>query len=255
MEYDLLITAVTHRGDLFEDTVDSFLSRVDQEPSRILVHEDYRPPSERKEGTVADKGRIDNYLSKLGIPYNHRIRDPWIGMGYGVDWLLKETDKKYTFYCQEDFEFLQDIPITRCLELIDKFDLNHIRFNKTGNHHKHANGYEFIEYEFDGQKMQASQHWHFQATLWRTDLAREIADILAKRHEDGLDWYARLFNDVLNKEMLNLNTDMADPKERAEKAKTFVWGPTGTPAFIRHTGKFVQSQDEAKTRTWKRRDE
>ena len=59
LPYELLVTAVSERADLFRQTLDSLLAQVDQQPLRVLVHEDVRPGSA--------PGEIAQWLLDVGL--------------------------------------------------------------------------------------------------------------------------------------------------------------------------------------------
>jgi hypothetical protein len=255
VEYDLLITAVSHRAHLFRSTLDSFLRCADQKPRKIIVHEDYRAPEERMKGSECDQKDIKRRLDEADITYCHRYQQPWIGLGKACHWCISRTDLEFCFYMQEDFDFLRPLPVKKTLEIMKEYELNHVRFNKRANTQHARSGFHHKTVEMSGQKLQASEHWHFQAGMWRTSVAKKVFHELvdaAPKNQKPIEWTARAFNRHANQHIFGLKGWPFSADDRIKKAKTLIWGDAGEPAFIAHSGGSLQSQDHARTADWKR---
>ena len=151
--YELLVTAVSERADLFRQTLDSLLAQVDQQPLRVLVHEDVRPGS--APGEIAQwllnaqaAGRIADFL--------HKVRTPAGGLGPAMAWGFAQARTPLVLYSQEDWLTVRPVPVAACMALMEKHNLHHVRFNKRKTMRaKHAdtpNPWHKVEVEFAGDE-------------------------------------------------------------------------------------------------------
>ena len=248
MTYDVIVTTVHDRADLLERTLRSMLAQLDPLPRRVIVHEDVRA------GQPFDPGRTEVALvaaARSGVEFVHLQRNPGQGLGRAVLRLLEEARTDFVLYTQEDFDFLRPIPVGRCLDVMERNDLWHVRWNKRktewckGEDRPEAERFYKCEFtvgdsENRGVIICASDHWYFQASLWRRDVALE-----GFRHVAASGPVVRCeerFNGWLNARQGCVGAELLDGYARAAKCRTFIWGPVKEPAFIRHTGGERHSQ-------------
>ena len=242
MTYEIIITAVSDRADLFEECTESLLKQVDVLPTRLLVNEDVRP------GT--SPGRIAEWLAgpsitSRGIQVTHRAV-PAGGMGPAILWLLREARSAVVLHSQEDWLALRQVPIARALAAMSASPerVHHITFNKRKTmRSKHADkpGQEWFKVEVqipvdDGtyQTCCVNDHWRTQLGLWRIARVLPAAEHCAASTPD-----AHKFAPAINAWMNQTYGDgrkWNDQKMRDERIGTYIWGPIAEPAFIQHLG-------------------
>ena len=236
MIYDLLVTAVSERSDLFARSMASLLASVDIQPNRIIVHEDVRPGS--------SPGEIAAWLSTCGLPFEHRVTSPARGMGPGMLWCFEQATTPIVLYTQEDWGFVRPAPIARCLDIMEANRLHHVRFNKrktmVAKHADTPNPWAKVEVRYlDSrgvpQTFCVSDHWYTQASLWRVDVALSGLRA-AQAHAGSSERFVASFN-------AHMNTTHGDPARawndqamRDERLRTYIWGPVAEPRFIEHIG-------------------
>jgi len=237
MTYDLCITAVSERADLFVESVESLLGYLDEQPACILVHEDVRAPY--LDGQIAawlERATREERIES----FTHRVCDPNRGMGAGMLWCFEQSEADIILYSQEDWKAVRDIPVRRALELMTAHGLNHIRFNKRKTmRSKHADTdhpWHKLEVVVGGQMLCVADHWYTQTSLWRREAALpNLHAALAGTGASSEKFVAR-FNTLMNQDAQLTARDWNDQQLRHARSKTYIWGPVGEPAFIRHIG-------------------
>lgn len=233
MTYDLLITAVSERADLFVESVPLLLASLDTPPARILVHEDVR------EGSTP--GEIARWLAASGWPHEHRVNAPARGMGPAMLWLFEHAATPIVLYTQEDWRAVRPIPVGAALALMEAHDLQHIRFNKRktmrAKHADTAHPWEKREVTIGSQTLCVSDHFYTQTSLWRVD--RQLPCL---RHAAGVAQQANAFaaalNHCLNERYGDGRRPWDDQAMRHGRLRTYIWGPIGEPKFIEHMGTY-----------------
>lgn len=244
MEYEIIVTSVHDRADLLDRTLRSMLPRLDMMPTRLIVHEDARADR------PVDAGRTEALCSMIkadfGVPVDLLLTRPGTGMGMALKRLLAAAHTEFVLYTQEDFDFLRPIPVAECLAIMARHELHHVRFNKRktmktkGADRPPHEQFHKVEVQYEGlngpQTFCISDHWYFQASLWRRSIAKEGFDTLAATAPAGgtIPFPEMAFNRWYNTRGGDVH--MKDPKMRQERLRTFIWGGIGEPAFIKHTG-------------------
>jgi hypothetical protein len=249
--YDVIITTLRDRADLLERTIRSMLPRLDLSPARLIVHEDVRP-NERLRGP-STRERLEAIERETGIPFVLMSTEPARGLARAMPWLLAEASTEFVFYTQEDFDFVRDVPVSECLALMHEHRLHHVRFNKRktmrikGADRAPEQQFHKIEKPFGGRILTVSDHWYFQASMWRTSIAREGFEVLNQTANAGvfIDRGEMKFNHWLNTTHGKGigSTDSTGAAQRGEFVRTYIWGGIGEPAFIQHTGHDRSSQN------------
>lgn len=234
--YEICVTAVSERADLFAESMESLLAHVDLPPARLIVHEDVRPGSEPGEigrwlAWAKGDGRIADYA--------HRVTSPARGMGPGIHWAFAEARTPIVLYAQEDWLSLRAFPIRRALELMEAHGLNHIRFNKrktmrAKHEDRPTERWAKVEVQIDGQTLCVSDHFYTQASLWRVAPALRGMNAVAER-DPGAYQFVHAFNGWMDTH-LGDGRPWNDQQHRHERIRTYIWGPIGEPAFIKHLG-------------------
>lgn len=246
--YDVIVTSVHDRRDLLERTLRSMCARLDQKPSRIIVNEDARADRPIAEGATekiaADVARA------FDVPVEIITKRPGTGLALALLRLYENAATEFVFYTQEDFDFVRDVPVARCLEIMQRNALNHVRFNKRntlpikGHHHPDkAKWWTKKEVEFDGQTLCVSDHIYFQACVNRRALLLEGLKEILHGNPDGVVRIEAAVNKWFNtKHGGGCGSVDGDQTVRRNVLKTFVWGGIGEPRFILHTGAERRSQ-------------
>lgn len=235
MSYEVLVTAVSERADLFIQTMETLLTSVDVRPSRLIVHEDVRAGSE--------PGAIEAWLKRCGFDSSHRVNPKAGGLGPAMLWCFQQAKTPIVFYTQEDWLFVRQVPVSKALALMNAYDLHHIRFNKRKTMKaKHADTdhpWYKIEKEFvlphaeGAQKLCVSDHWYTQASLWRVDkVMRELEDA---QHCPQANAFVAEFNRRMNNRYGD-GRPWDNQEHRHERLRTYIWGPVAEPPFIKHLG-------------------
>ncbi len=245
--YDVIITSVHDRADLLDRTLRSMLPRLDQKPARILINEDCRADRPFVEG------RTESILMALEDCYQVPIvllrQNPGTGLARALLRLYEAASTEFVFYTQEDFDFVRDVPVGRCLEIMQRYALTHVRFNKRdtipvkGAHRARECWWTKQEVQFDGQTFCVSDHIYFQACLNRRALLLEGLKELLAWHPGGNVRIEAAVNDWFNRKYGNGAGSVDGHQDaRRELLRTFIWGGVGEPRFILHTGAERRSQ-------------
>jgi len=245
--YDVIVTSVHDRADLLERTLSSMLLQVDQAPKRILVNEDARADRPIVEGRT--EAIVAGLEQRFGVPIELIAKRPGTGLALAILRLLEAASTEFVFYTQEDFDFVRPVPVARCLELMQRHALNHVRFNKRdtlpvkGAHRERAAWWTKEEVVFDGQKLCVSDHVYFQANLTRRAVLLEGFKELFSWHPGGAvrceAAFNRWFNDKYGDGAGSVDGCQA---KRRDLLRTFIWGGVGEPRFVLHTGAERRSQ-------------
>lgn len=245
--YDVIVSSVHDRGDLLERTLRSMLAQVDQKPARIIVNEDARtdrPVVEgRSEQIAADIGR------DFDVPVVLLKQRPGTGLALAILRLAETASTEFVFYTQEDFDFVRDVPVSKCLAIMQANALTHVRFNKRdtlpikGAHRPRACWWTKEEVIYGGQTFCVSDHVYFQANLTRRSVLLEGFKELYSWHPSGAVRCEAAFNQWFNTKYGDGagSVDGCQAKRR-ELLRTFIWGGVGEPRFVLHTGAERRSQ-------------
>lgn len=246
--YDVIVTSVHDRGDLLERTLRSLLVQVDQRPKRIIVNEDARADRPVVEGRT--EGIIAALEQEFGVPIQLIAQRPGTGLALALLRTLEMASTEFVFYTQEDFDFVRPVPVARCLEIMGRNALNHVRFNKRdtlsikgAKRPNRAEWWTKEEVAFDGQTFCVSDHVYFQANLTRRDLLLEGFKELYSWHPGGAVRCEASFNHWFNKKYGDGagSVDGCQAKRR-DLLRTFIWGGVSEPRFVLHTGAERRSQ-------------
>jgi hypothetical protein len=248
--YDVIITSVHDRADLLERTLRSMIPRLDQKPARVIVHEDARP------GREVVEGRTEAILAAVqrdtGVPIELIATRPSTGLSLALLRLLEAASTEFVFYTQEDFDFVRDVPVARCLQIMQRHALNHVRFNKRdtlaikGAHRARSAWWTKKEAFYDGQPFCISDHFYFQANLTRRALILEGFKQLIYDNPAGLVRCEAKFNHWANTRYGDGAGSVdgnGNHEKRRDLLRTFIWGGVGEPRFILHTGALRRSQE------------
>lgn len=234
MSYDLVLTAVSERADLFAESLGSLLDHVDMPPARVIVHEDVKPGS--RPGSIAE--HLDTVQSR-GLDCVLLTRDPAAGLGPAVHRLLHEARTPIVFKAEEDWTILRPLPVAAALGLMQRYVLNSIAFGKrttpAAKHPGQPDEWRKEERLFDGQPLALAQFWRSQGSLWRVEAIRPFFDRLVREDPEPDRWAMVKVNRAFNLVALG-DVHGNDHAARHAKARTYLWGGVGEPAFIAHTG-------------------
>jgi len=253
-QYELLVTAVDTRADLFIESMESFLANVKLKPSRIIVHVDKLVDDETS-GT-----EIESWLQECKIPYYSFMEWPAVGLGRAMLWCFQQATLPLVMYTQEDYLTLREIPVERALKVLTAHNLNHVRFNhRTTMAAKHNNKglgkerWEKVEvlccnmdaYNGDWHqvKLCIADHWYTQMSLWRVERAlKGLTAVNTGTKFETSNQFVAAFNTWMNSHYGDPLNRPGGPRKwndqamRHECLKTYIWGPVGEPPFIKHTG-------------------
>lgn len=252
--YDVIITSVHDRADLLDRTLRSMLPRLDQAPARILVHEDVRTIRPFVEGRTEDL--LAAITRDFGVPTVLLRQNPGTGLARAMLRLLEQAATEFVLYTQEDFDFVRDVPVRRCLEIMQDHALNHVRFNKRntlpvkGAHRPDRKAWwtkqecDFQERDGAYATLCVSDHVYFQANLTRRALWLEgFKEIVTAGGRGDVPRGEARFNGWLNtKYGGGCGSVDGDQQARRELLRTFIWGGIGEARFILHTGAERRSQ-------------
>lgn len=268
-----LIVASANRPHLLEKTIFSHLAHVDQAPSHIFIHND--EAFKDREGTPLHstreaKCRTIAYFATAGSDILGKIHHqaPPAGHGAALGWLLDEAAAqglKYVLYTQDDFLALRALPIQQALKVMDTQDFHQIRFNKRPtlqakkNFVKHELRFRIRQHHDDGCDLYSqcyrgcicgaepvltvSDQWYFQTGLWRVEPIRQAVKGWLDANPQAFreDPEAKI-NAAFDGKLTNLKVNAPPPgapndlATRLQYQRTFIWGPIGEPAFVKHIG-------------------
>ena len=251
--YDLIIPSAS-RPHLLEPTLRGLMARVDVLPQRVIVHDDAVFPGKQEE-----IGRVVADAVPSTVPTVVMCDDPPLAHGPSLHRLLSMVSTEYAMYSQDDHEPVRPIPVASALNLLHLYGLNQIRFNKRDTMDKKGReGEEFYKivkrfflYESGVVPLCVADHFYFQTNVFRVAALKPVVDWWAT---DGGAYGAFKehmevkINQVFNGEWRKAHPAFPpevpvliegawnDPEVRAVVQKTFIWGPVGEPAFVRHLG-------------------
>lgn len=239
MTYDLCITAVSERADLFCQAMASLLHHLDLWPARLIVHEDVRCTSTG--APLVEPGPIGDWLRwhPAGAGAVHKITSPAAGLGPAMRWCFEQAASPIVLYTQEDMGAARQIPVRRALEVMTRHGLNHIRWNcrqtlpaKHGDKGKNPSPWRKVEVQFDGQTLCISDHFYTHTSLWRVGPALEgMRTVLQSQAVSSSNQFVARFNEWMNQR----NSDgrpWNDQQHRHERLSTYIWGGIGEPAYL-----------------------
>lgn len=246
IEYDIVVTAVSDRADLFVESMESLLNAVDQPPHRLIVHEDVRPGVPAKGGTIFAWLAAADVAKRVG-GFQHVVESPGVGMGKGVLWCMERATTHHVLFTQEDWLALRPIPVRRTLRLMEANALHHVRWNKRKTMLYKGEGptrWNKVEVAFadpapegDEPQMQTmciADHWYTQTSLWRAEEALPGIRAAAAMHSQG-NSFVSAFNHWMNSRRAD-GRPLQEQSYRHEKLRTYIYGGVGEPPFIRHLG-------------------
>jgi hypothetical protein len=251
--YELIIPCAS-RPHLLLSALESLLARVDQQPARILLHDDVVfPGAEARTDALVQNAR-DTY----GIPIIFGRDNPPLGHGPTLKWLLDHVQTEYVLYSQDDLFVRRDLPIAVALATMHQHRVHQIRFNKRatmewkGAWHKR----EFPFPTVVGGMQQTvavvltiADHWYFQTGLWRVARIKPVVDFWMEHFPGGFGEHAEpKLNNSMNRGVPEFNyavqcghikyelppdhaTSM-NPDIRAQVQRTFIWGKIGEEQYI-----------------------
>lgn len=230
MTYEVAVTAVSERADLFARSMAALLANVDVPPARLLVHEDVRPGSE--------SGAIEAWLHGCGLPFELQVSRPNKGLGAGIVVTFERATAPVVLYTQEDWGAVRPLPIAAALDLMDRHGLHHVRFNKrktmAAKHADTPKPWRKVEVVVGEQVLCVSDHWYTQTSLWRVGVA-----LPGLRHALAAGTSSERFVAAFNAYMNAKHGDgrpWNDQAMRHERLRTYIWGPVGEPRFVEHLG-------------------
>lgn len=246
--YEVIVSSVHDRGDLLERTLRSMLAQVDQRPAQIIVNEDARADRPVVEGRT--EAIAEGITRDFGVPVKLLLQRPGTGLALALVRLYEHAATEFVFYTQEDFDFVRPVPIASCLAIMQRYALNHVRFNKRntlpikGHHHPdQRKWWTKREVVFDGQSFCVSDHIYFQACLNRRALLLEgLKEIMLGVPGGGVRIEAAVNKWFNTKHGSGCGSVDGDQDVRRDVLKTFVWGPVGEERFVLHTGAERRSQ-------------
>jgi len=243
--YDLIVPSAA-RPHLLSAALMSLLGRVDQMPTRLIVHDDAAFPGRAEETrttceSVARSQRLPLVFTHDDLPLMH---------GPSLHWLLSQVQTEYVLYTQDDLLIVRDLPIVAALETMHRYGLHQIRFNKRPTM-EYKMFWRKKEFTFGDVTLTIADHWYFQTGLWRVSRIKPVVDwwIMATGTSFREHCEPKM-NKAMNREVGEFNhwalangyelPEQAylamDPDTRAKVQKTFIWGPIGTDRYIDNLG-------------------
>lgn len=255
--YDVIVPSAS-RPHLLQPTLETLFANLDYRPRRLLIHDDAAFPG--RQGKIQEIG--ETIAAKYHVELLLKLTDPPAYHSGALHWLLGKAEGEFVLYSQDDFVTLRPLPILRALRLMRKHALHHVRFNKRTTM-EWKGTFEKVPVLFDDQVLSVSDHWYFQLNLGRRARLKTVvdwytaADVLAFREH-----MEAKINHAMNRKAAPFNrefryTDFGlppteaqcmEPATRREFQRTFIWGPPGEAAFIRHIGTAPEDWAEIRPR-------
>lgn len=245
--YELIIPSAS-RPHLLRPVLASLLSRVDQPPQRVLVHDDAAFPGRRDE----TQGTVREVCQEFEVPWEFGHDDPPVFHGAALHWLLSRVQTSYCLYSQDDHVVLRPLPLCATVAVMDQHGLHQVRFNKRatmgwkGHWRKHE--VLFPRSEGASVRLTIADHWYFQTGVWRTERIRWAVDWWMAYSPQSFREHAEVkINQVFNRGVPEVNklapfplppsnAEAMDPQVRREYQRTFIWGGVGEDKFVEHIG-------------------
>lgn len=266
--YDLIVPSAS-RPHLLERVLHSLLEHVDQKPRMLIVHDDAAFPG--RQHLVYEV--VMQAARTHAVPVIVEAHDPPLNHGPSVHWLLQHVETPYVLYSQDDHIVVRDLPITRCLDVMQQHDLHHVRFNKRATM-DYKGEFKKIEVSYrrtrplwgthtawEDLTLCVSDHWYFQTSLWRVARIKPVVDWWMQHHGASFHEHCevkvnRTFNgqiaefgepwplpNALGHRTIDPTTGVRraidnpmDPLVRQTYQRTFIWGKIGEERYIEHIG-------------------
>lgn len=257
IEYDLVVPSAS-RPHLLGPTLESLLANLDQLPRKVYVHDDAAFPD--RQSKVIEV--VQEACAAVGVAHELKLTNPPVYHGAALHWLLGKAQGEFVLYQQDDFLTLRPVPVRRCLALMRKHALHHVRFNKRETMEMKGS-FRKLPIAFDGQILSVSDHWYFQLNLGRRARLKTVVDWwMAYDAQAFREHMEPKMNHIFNRRIPQFNRDFKgtdfglpptevqcmDPEIRREFQRTFIWGPPGTPAYIKHIGHLPEDWAEVRPR-------
>lgn len=261
-----LIIASASRPHLLAPTLTTLFAHVDQLPNRVILHDDCVFGQQRQDRVVEVlKNAVPDNLDVTCTTHNTPI-----GHGPSLHTLLRDVTTEYVLYTQDDHVVLRDLPVRECLEVMDAWQLHHVRFNKrdTMPYKETWQGRWYkipVELPVGDRRvtLTISDHWYFQTSLWRVAHIRPVIEWFMENsiEQPSFHEHAEIkINDAMNgnhaprfrfygaqdfavdspiiipPRHLAPQQRERDPFVRAQIQRTFIWGGIDEKAYIRHIG-------------------
>lgn len=247
--YELIIPSAS-RPHLLDIALPSILRNVDQLPQRIIVHNDEAFPDRAMDTMEVVQG----YSRVFDVPYVYQNDKEPLGHGPSLAKLLEQVGTEYALYSQDDLKVIRPLPITQCLEVMQQYELHHVRFNKRATMHGKGIGEaRWYKKEFTYQlpkeatpehpvpvlhTLTISDHWYFQTALNRVDPLRQVCRWFVQTSNAFHEHCEMKINKAFNGQMdydgpgVFRGENPMDVDERAVQQRTFIWGPIGHDRYI-----------------------
>lgn len=186
--------------------------------------------------------------------YSVSIIHPAKGQGFAMDYALRNViTSEYSLKWEDDFRPIKDIPLDICVELMDAHqNVNQICFNKretmAGKEYQGQDGSTLVwpkeqrEFLLDGVviPLVVKEKWWFGTSLWRISFIKPL-----------FRWWPHNTHNMMNDCVLiplaragSVSTLprgrdgglVPSPMDIEEKVGCYIWGRTGDPPMVEHTG-------------------
>lgn len=271
--YDLIMPSAS-RPHLLEPTLRSLLANVDLKPRRVLIHDDAAFPD--RQGQVQQVAAA--VCDAAGVELVLKLTDPPVFHGAALHWLLAQAEGEFVLYSQDDFLTLRPVPVTACWQVMHDHGLHHVRFNKRETMEWKQTFFKLPVHfptvrlpGIDGSPhplgdyvttLSVSDHWYFQLHLGRRERLKTVIDWWQARDAQAFREHMEAkVNHAFNRRVPQFNREFKDtfglpptevqcmdPVIRRDHQKTFIWGPPGEPAFIKHIGHLAEDWAEIRPR-------
>lgn len=250
MPYELIVTSAS-RPALLYHTLTSLLAKVDQPPTRILLHDDCRGDACAWLQTQERLQAVNALYPDVPMLVHHA--HPARRLGLALNWLLHQVTTPYVLYTQDDFVTVRPLPVALALDTMAIHALHQIRFNKRatmgfketwrGTWQKEEKAFVLVgEDPPTGPGCQQvtltlADHWYFQTGLWRVAQIREAVAFWMhpdRQRRFELDEVEGLLNHYFDH--VKYGGDPASHYVRHTLHRTYIWGPIGEDRYIRHIG-------------------
>lgn len=243
--YELIVTSAS-RPHLLRQSIASALRYIDQEPKRVLVHDDAVVPDQSRDIDAAMRWALPSSLDAVLL-----TAEPPVLHGLAIHRLLCIAATDYVLYLDDDAPPLRSVPIQDALATMEEHGLNAIRFNKRQTMAIHS-GWPKVQRYFtirDGHVviLTLAEKLHFQFGLWRRSWVKAATDWWQAEYPGSLAEHGEVkINNALSGVIPEFRaTGLVsvpqpgchdDHAARIAHCRTYIWGPIGEPAFLDHIG-------------------